>query len=304
MSEKIDLNSLRLFFEVINAQSITRASKETGVPKSTISRKLSALERQIGTALLKKGSRKLGTTEAGSQFYEHCRRIVDEAELAQAASTQVQNQLRGILRISIPVDFGMSWIGRALSEFMLAYPDIVLEVDVNSRIVDLREEAYDLTIQLGPLQDTDLTYRRLTTLTRGVYASPGYLQRRGIPYAVDDLHKHDCIVTAQQKHDGIWTLRNSASHRFATIHGKVVVNNISIAREMAIAGVGMCMLPNVMCTNDLKAGRLHRVLEDWRSPSMHVTAMVLSRRGMPKKIRIFLDFFSEKLNVDESLLSA
>jgi DNA-binding transcriptional LysR family regulator len=302
MAERLDLNSLRLFYEVVNAQSISRAAAELGLPKSSISRKLGELERHMGTALLKKGPRKLTTTEIGARFYEHCRRVVDEVEQARSDSLTLQSEMRGVLRVSIPIDFGMSWIGRALAEFVQAYPEIELEVDVNSRTVDLREEPYDLTIQLGPIKDTDLIYRRLATLTRGVYASPEYLARRGVPLAVDDLHHHDCIITAQQRLDGIWTLRNQASHRFATIHGKVVVNNISIAREMAIGHVGMCMLPNLMCGNDLRAGRLRRVLENWESPSMHATAMVLSRKGMPKKIRAFLDFFSERLNIDDRAL--
>lgn len=302
MAEKLDLNSLRLFFDVVNAQSITRAANELGLPKSTISRKLTQLEQHMGTALLKKGPRKLTTTEIGARLYEHCRRVVDEVEQAGLDTLELQTEMRGALRVSIPIDFGVSWIGRVISEFVLAYPEIELEVDVNSRTVDLREEPYDLTIQLGPLKDTDLTYRRIATLTRGVYASPEYLARRGTPLAVDDLHRHDCIITAQQRLDGIWTLRNQATHRFATIHGKVVVNNISIAREMAIGHVGMSMLPNVMCANDLRTGRLKRVLENWESPSMHATAMVLGRKGMPSKIRTFLDFLADRLNVDESSL--
>jgi len=165
--------------------------------------------------------------------------------------------------------------------------------------VNPREDPYDLTIQLGPLKDTDLTYRRIATITRGVYASPEYLRRRGVPLAVDDLHRHDCIITTQQRADGIWTLRNEAQHRYANVEGKVVVNNISIAREMAIGHVGMAMLPNVMCANDLRNGRLERVLKHWESPSVHATALVLSRKGMPSKIRAFLDFLSERLSSDQ-----
>jgi DNA-binding transcriptional LysR family regulator len=299
MADKLDLNSLRLFYDVVNAQSITRAANELGMPKSTISRKLTLLEQQVGTILLKKGQRRLTTTEIGTRFYEHCRRVVDEVEQAGLDTLQLQTALRGALRVSIPIDFGVSWIGKAIAEFVLAYPALELEVDVNSRPVNPREDPYDLTIQLGPLKDTDLTYRRIATITRGVYASPEYLQRRGVPLSVDELHRHDCIITAQQRLDGIWTLRNEATHRFANIEGKVVVNNISIAREMAIGHVGMSMLPNVMCANDLRTGRLQRVLRDWESPSMHATALVLSRKGMPSKIRTFLDFIADRLSLDQ-----
>lgn len=299
MSSKLDLNSLRLFYDVVNAQSITRAATELGMPKSTISRKLTQLEQEVGTVLLKKGQRRLTTTEIGARFYDHCRRVVDEVEQAGLNTLHLQTSMQGALRVSIPIDFGVSWIGKAIAEFVLAYPNLELEVDVNSRPVDPREDPYDLTIQLGPLKDTDLTYRRIATITRGVYASPEYLGRRGVPLSVDDLHRHDCIITAQQRMEGIWTLRNQATHRFANIDGKVVVNNISVAREMAIGHVGMSMLPNLMCANDLRTGRLQRVLRDWESPSMHATALVLSRKGMPSKIRTFLDFLADRLSVDQ-----
>ncbi len=299
MADKLDLNSLQLFYDVVNAQSITRAATQLGVPKSTISRKLSQLEQHVGTVLLRKGQRKLTTTEIGARFYEHCRRVVDEVEHAGLETLQLQASMRGTLRVSIPIDFGVSWIGRAIAEFALLHPDLELEVDVNSRQVNPREDPYDLTIQLGPLKDTDLTYRRIATITRGVYASPQYLEAHGTPLSVDDLHRHSCIITAQQRADGIWTLRNAATHRFANIEGRVVVNNISVAREMALGHVGLSMLPNVMCANDLATGRLVRVLRNWESPSMHATALVLSRKGMPSKIRAFLDFLAARLDVDQ-----
>lgn len=298
MSDKLDLNSLQLFYDVVNAQSITRAAAGLGMPKSTISRKLTQLEQKVGTVLLKKGQRRLTTTEIGTVFYEHCRRVVEQVEQAGLDTLQLQTAMRGTLRVSIPVDFGVSWIGKAIAEFALAYPDLELEVDVNSRPVNPREDPYDLTIQLGPLKDTELIYRRIATLTRGVYASPEYLERRGVPRSVDELHRHDCIITTQQRADGIWTLRNQATHRFAQVEGKVVVNNISIAREMAVGHVGLSMLPNVMCANDLRTGRLQRVLKDWESPSVHATALVLSRKGMPSKVRAFLDFMSDRLGPD------
>jgi len=299
MSGKLDLNLLRLFYNVVNAQSITRAAKELNIPKSTISRKLTQLEQQAGTPLLKRGQQRLITTEIGARLYEHSKRVEDEVELAELNTLQLRTSMRGTLRVSIPIDFGIAWIGKAIAEFALAYPDLMITVDVNSGVADLRESPYDLTIQLNPLKDSDLTCYRLATITRGVYASPEYLQRRGVPRTVDDLSHHDCIMTALQHTNGIWTLCNEATHRYASVMGKVIVNSISTAREIAIGHAGIAMLPNVMCVNDLRTGRLERVLKHWESPPAHATALVLSRHGMPNKIRAFLDFFSARLNVDQ-----
>lgn len=292
---KLDLNSLRLFYQVVNAESITRAATQLRIPKSTISRKLSQLEDHVGAILLKKGARKLTTTDIGAVLYEHAQRMMAEVEKAGLETTEMQSELRGTLRVSIPIDFGNSWIGRVIAEFVHQYPDISLEVEVNSKRVTPREDPYDLTIQLGPLQDSGLTFRRLATITRGVYASADYLEKHGTPKAVEDFQRHHCIVTDQQRQDGVWTFRNQVKHRFIEVSGKVFINNIGVARELAIGGVGLAMLPNIMCRSDIRSKRLVRVLTEWESPPMDATALVLSRTGIPRKTRVFLDFVSERL---------
>jgi DNA-binding transcriptional LysR family regulator len=300
MIDRLDLNSLRLYYEVVNAGSITRAAEHLRMPKSTISRKLTQLEQHLGVILLKKGPKRLTTTDIGAALYDRCRRLVIEIEDVGLATAEMQGELRGVLRVSIPVDFGISWISRALAEFVHKYPDINLVIEVNSRLVNPREDPYDVTIQLGPLKDSGLTYRRLATITRGVYASPGYLERHGTPRTVEDFGKHDCIITDQQRQDGVWNFRNQSKHRFIEVSGKVTVNNIAIARDLAIGGVGLSMLPNMMCQNDVKANRLVRVLTNWESPPAQATALILSRKGIPNKTRVFLDFLAEHLT-DEPL---
>jgi DNA-binding transcriptional LysR family regulator len=214
------------------------------------------------------------------------------------ATAEMQGELRGVLRVSIPVDFGISWISRAMAAFVHKYQDINLAIEVNSRLVNPREDPYDVTIQLGPLKDSGLTYRRLATITRGVYASPDYLEKHGTPRTVEDFGKHDCIITDQQRQDGVWTFRNQSKHRFIEVSGKVTVNNIAVARDLAIGGVGLSMLPNMMCQNDIKTNRLVRILTNWESPPAEATALILSRKGIPNKTRVFLDFLAEQLTDD------
>lgn len=298
MTERLDLNSLRLYYEVVNAGSITRAAEQLRMPKSTISRKLALLEQHLGAILLKKGPKRLATTDIGAALYERCQRLVTEIEDVGLTTAEMQGELRGTLRVSIPIDFGLGWISRAIAEFALQYPEINLEIDVNSRSVNPREDPYDVTIQLGPLKDSGMVYRRLATITRGVYASPAYLWRHGTPRAVEEFAQHDCITTEQQRQDGVWTFRNQSRHRFIEVAGKVMVNNIGIARELAIAGVGLSMLPNIMCRNDVKSGRLTRLLTNWESPPVHATALILSRKGIPNKTRVLLDFLAEHLGDD------
>lgn len=293
--KELDLNALRLFYQVVNAGSITRAADQLRTPKSTISRKLALLEQSVGTILLRKGARKLVPTDIGAVLYQHCERMVAVVESAGLDTMEMQSELRGTLRVSIPIDFGISWIGRAIADFTQRYEDIDLEIEVNSRIVDPREAPYDLTIQIGPLRESGLAYRRLATITRGVYGSPEYLAKYGIPRAVEDFQRHRCIITDQQRQDGVWTFRNHERQRFIEVAGKVVVNNIGVARQLAIGGAGLSILPNIMCRNDTKANRLVRVLTAWESPPMTASALILSRKGIPRKTRVFLDFLSERL---------
>ncbi len=304
MAERIDLNSLRLFHDVVNARSMTRAAAVLRMPKSTISRRLALLETHVGAILLKKGPRFLTTTDIGAVLYEHAKRVVDEVEEAGLEAAQMQSGLRGSLRVSIPIDFGSAWISRVIAEFVTAHRDIHMEIDANSRAVDPREDPYDIVIQLGPVKESGLAYRRIATVTRGVYASPDYLAQRGHPLSVDEFLEHDCILTEQQRQDGVWTFRSRSQHRFTEVAGKVVVNNIGIARELAIGHVGLAMLPNIMCRNDVRAGRLVRVLTEWESPPMHATALILSRRGIPAKTRAFLDFLASSLADDAATSGA
>jgi len=169
MPRKLDLNALLLFFEVTNARSISAAAKKLGIPKSTISRKIQFLEDQTGATLFRKGSRKLTTTDIGQALYEHCERIASEIEEAGLGTARMQTELRGTLRVSMPVDFGIGWLSHAVAAFAVSYPDIHLVIDANSRWVDVTVEPYDVAVQLGPLPKTQNGARPLASITR----SPG-----------------------------------------------------------------------------------------------------------------------------------
>ncbi len=296
MSRKLDLNALLLFYEVVRSRSMGRAAERLGVPKSTISRKLSFLETQIGTMLLKKSSRGLRMTDIGQALFDHCERIAAEIESAGLRAQTMQSSLGGTLRISMPVDLGVVWLSRAIASFAQAHPSIHLDVSANSRWVDVAEEPYDIAIQLGRVRESaNVKAKRLASITRGVYASPDYLTRRGAPKRIEDFVHYDCIVTEHQRTEGAWTFRNASGAKIIDVIGKVTVDNIGVARELAIAGVGLGMLPNIMCQNDLKAKRLIRVLTTWESPPLQVSATYAAQRRPPDKLRAFIDFISARL---------
>jgi LysR family transcriptional regulator for bpeEF and oprC len=294
----IDLNALLVFFEVVNAQSITKAGRTLGLPKSTVSRKIQHLESQVGSALLKRRNRRITVTEEGLRLHDHCARIAAEIEDAGLQATQMRTSLKGRLRVSMPIDFGIGWLSRAIASFAEKYPSIDLEIHVNGRWVDVSEESYDVAIHLGRLLNPDLPFRRLSALTRGVYASPEYLARKAQP--INLWNDHECVLTEQQLAEGIWTEANKEAQRR---QGRVLVNNIGVARELVIGGIGVGVLPNVMCRNDVKSGRLIRIMLDRQIPALEASATFFAGRYLPRKTKVFLDHVTEFLASDDITLN-
>jgi DNA-binding transcriptional LysR family regulator len=296
MSEKqLDLNALMLFHEVVKAGSLTAACERLDVPRSTLSRRLLQLEKELGTLLLKKSTRKLAPTDLGLSVHEHCTRIAGEAAAIQQKTARIRTELHGKLRVAMPIEFGTAWLGKAISDFAVKYPEMAIDIDVSGRVVDLIDESVDIAITFGQPKPSRMTLRRLGSLTSGIYASSSYAERCGLPRSLDDIGAHDCVVTQIQLREGIWRFRNSSGKRDVGVKGRLRVNSIRLARELVIGGAGLGLLPNMMCTNHVASGSLVRVLPSWSSPALPVVALILSRTSIPKKTRIFLDFVAEQL---------
>jgi DNA-binding transcriptional LysR family regulator len=295
VSDALDINTLMLFHEVVKGGSLTAACNRLQVPRSTLSRRLLQLEKDMGTLLLKKSTRKLAPTDLGRSIQEHCERIAAEVEAIQQKTSRIRTGLQGTLRVAMPIEFGTAWLGKAISDFAVKYPEMAIEVDVSGRVVDLIDESVDIAITFGQPKPSRMTLRRLGSLTSGIYASPAYVERCGLPRSLDDIASRDCVVTEIQLREGIWRFRNSAGKRDVLVKGRLRVNSIRLARELVVGGAGLGLLPHMMCTGHLQSGALVRVLPSWSSPSLPVVALILSRTSVPKKTRIFLDFVAEQL---------
>ncbi len=295
MSEPLDLNALMMFHEVVKSGSLSAACERLDVPRSTLSRRLIQLEKEMGTLLLKRSTRKLAPTDLGQSIHEHCARIEAEALAIQQKTSRIRSGLQGSLRVAMPIEFGTAWLGKAISEFAVKYPEMAVEVDVSGRVVDLIDESVDIAITFGQPKPSRMTLRRLGSVSSGIYASPAYIERHGLPGSLDAIASHDCVVTDIQLREGIWQFRSSSGKRNVTIRSRLRVNSIRLARELVVGGAGMGLLPDMMCAAYVQSGALVRVLPSWRSPSLPVVALFLSRTSVPKKTRIFLDFVAEHL---------
>jgi DNA-binding transcriptional LysR family regulator len=290
-----DLNALLVFHEVVNSQSISRAARVLGLPKSTVSRKIQHLESQVGASLLKRGNRRISITDEGLRLNDHCHRIAAELVHAGLQTAEMRTSLKGRLRVSMPNDFGVGWLGRAIASFVNIYPAIEIDIHVNGRWVDVSEETYDVAVHLGRPLNPELPLRRLSVLTRGVYASPAYVGRNA------DLGRlwaeGECVLTEQQLAEGIWTANDGREVQRRP--GRVVVNNIGVARELVRAGIGVGILPNVLCRSDVRSGRLVRIAVEREIPPLEASATFFSGRYVSQKVKVFLDHLASFLASDE-----
>lgn len=290
-----DLNALMMFHEVVKCGSLSAACERLGVPRSTLSRRLLQLEKELGTLLLKKSTRKLAPTDVGVAVQEHCGRIAAEADAILQKTSRIRTEVQGTLRVAMPVEFGSGWLGKAISDFAVKYPDIALDIDVSGRVVDLIDESFDIAISFGQPKPSRMTLRRLGSLASGIYASPAYLERHAAPRTVDDLAQHECVVTEIQLREGVWRFRGAGGKKDVQVKTRLRVNSIRLARELVVAGAGIGLLPHMMCTRHVESGALVRLLPSSNSPALPVVALILSRTSVPKKTRTFLDFVAAQL---------
>lgn len=301
MDPNIDPNDLLLFARIAESGSFTRAAARVGLPKSTLSRRISKLEAVLGERLLQRTTRKLVLTEFGLSLLEHARQVVDQTEAAAALVQHRQAEPSGKLRISMPPDLA-NGLEDMLAGFMARYPAVRLEVDLSPRRVDLLAENFDLAIRMGDLpDDATLTARRIVRLTTGLYAVPAYIERRGMPRHPDELLEHDllCILARGGGPMG-WQLKdgkNAANWEMPLIP-RALANSPELLVRLARRGGGITAVSDQYVLNDLKSGTLVRVLPDWRLPEVDGWAVFPGRRLMPAKTRVFLDALEASFDSD------
>lgn len=286
------LDDALIFTRVVECHSFTQAALGLGMQKSTVSRRIALLEERLGVRLLNRTTRKLRLTEVGQAYYERCRQIMLDFAEAEQAVMQLQQEPSGLLRITVPIEFGQLFLGRVLGEFMRQYPQISAEVELTSRPVDPVEEGVDIAILVGQPQDSTLIARKLFESARRLCASPDYLAQHGVPRSVAELAGHRAILLPPDS-PRYWPLlgENILCQRVLSC------NNITFAREAAQAGAGIAGLPIMISEPAIRAGLLVELLPDARLPISELFAVYPSRRFQAMKVRTFLDFLMRNLPV-------
>ncbi len=289
------LNDMALFVEVVRAMSFRRAADAIGVPNSTLSRRVSALEKTIGLRLLHRTTRKLELTEAGQIYYERCKRIVAEAKLAHEQLGDLLAQPSGVLRVSLPVDFATTYLAPLIAEFARCYPGIRFDFDLTPRRVDLVAEPFDVAIRMGEPQDSGLIARPLASLPTYLYASPSYLASAGEPLQPADLSLHECLGFRTVK-ALVWALNCPTTQTDVQVEvgGRFQLNNVGMMRRLATLGLGIVLMNEAMVADELASGRLQRVLPLWQGEPVPVY-VITETRLLPAKTQRFIEFLRERL---------
>ena len=286
------LNDMALFVEVVRARHFGQAAERLGMPPSTLSRRIALLEKTIGLRLLHRTTRRVEPTEAGQLYFERCKRIVDEARLAHEQLHEMLESPMGLLRASLPVDFATFFMAPVVAEFARRYPGIQFEFDLTPRRADLVSEPIDVAIRMGEPASPGLIARPIARLPRHLYASPGYIEKAGVPTRPDELEQHDCIRMAASGGGSSWALHHGPQSVQVTPGGRFSLNSIGMSRRLAQLDMGIVILADAMTTEDVSAGRLVRVLPAWAAGELPVYALTETRL-LPAKVQRFIEFLKD-----------
>ncbi len=292
----LEASDLIVFARVAETGSFSRAAQRLGVPTSTVSRRVAALEAQFGERLLHRNSRKLALTDLGLNLLDHARALAAGMEEVQALAQHRQAVPSGRLRVSLPSDIGSIFLAPMLARFTRAHPSVTLEVDLSPRRVDLIAENYDLAVRFGDLSDdSQLAVRRLADLPAGLYAAPEYLMLHGAPSQPDDLLGLHALLLPRHTGDlQVWQLREGSAKASAppwqgTPARHTIANSPALLMRMAEAGYGVVGLPDFLVRDAVAQRRLQRVLPHWSLPPGRCSAVFPGRRLMPSRTRAFID---------------
>lgn len=291
MAAPPDPTDLMLFALVVNSGGFSEAAKQSGIAKSTLSRRISELEARLGEKVLQRTTRRVVLTEMGQRILGAAEQIAHEAERVAEVAEHRQLTPSGRLRVSAPADLAGIVLAPMLTAFAAAWPAVQLDLDLSPRYVDVIAESFDLAIRVGEGDTSQhLTARHLASLDLGIFAAPGYLQRCGTPQDAADLPGFDLLALASAGAPLPWVLDRQGQGLTIGMTGRrLAANSYDMLRRLAVMGAGISVLPVLFAEEPLRHGALQRLLPEWTLRPVTVRAVFPSRRLMPQKTRVFLD---------------
>ena len=289
-----------IFVKVIQYGSFTAASNALGVPKTTVSRRVRQLEQRLGVQLLQRTTRRLGLTEAGTVYFQHCEPLPAMIRQAETAVEQLQGKPRGVLHISSSFSIMVNLLGPLIAEFQAVYPEVVIDVALSHQVQDLVSKEVDVALRLGPLPDSSLAARQLAVLSNRIFASPAYLQRYGEPTHPEELLAHKSLATrVAWRGDGYaWSLSglNKAALTDYPIKPAIVADDPEVLKAPLFDGAGLMLATDLIMARHVSQGLVRPILPEWTGRCPELNAVFPSARILPAKLRVFIDFLAASLN--------
>jgi DNA-binding transcriptional LysR family regulator len=298
MSAKMnDLNEIAAFVSVVRYGGFTLASHELEEPKSTLSRKVSKLEKRLGTSLLVRTTRSIRLTDAGQKYYDECSRILREMEEAEKLIVPHQQAAEGTVRISAPVEVGTYMLPMVLRDFSEEYPRIHIELDLSDRYVDLMREGFDLALRAGTLKDSSLKAKKIGVSCFGLYASGEYLNKKTIPQTPKEVEVHKCIIFSPEFREFPWVVTRKGKKEKILPVSQISVNSLSMAKNLALAGAGICYIPNNLVAGGLDTKDLISVLPEWSGDPKPYYIVYPPIKIQPLRTRLLIDYLAARLKI-------
>jgi DNA-binding transcriptional LysR family regulator len=288
------LIAISTFAKVVDAGSFSAAASRLAVSPAVVSTRVQELERQLGVRLLNRTTRKVALTEVGRKYYDSCVRILSEVEEAEQCARSLNSMTTGKMRINMSLLLEHD-IPRVMCDFLRAHPGLLIETTASARMIDLIGEGFDLALRTGPIPDSSLMTRALGVSQLVLCASPGYLDRSGIPHAVEDLAAHTCLAYVRPRTDCEWMFeRHHVVHK-VQISDSFSSNSTAGLRAAALSGLGIALLPNCSVVGDLQAGRLVQLLPDFEPVCPTIYAVYPPGRHLAARVRSLIDFLAHRL---------
>jgi len=295
MERTIDWNRVSVFVKVVEDGGFTAAARSLRLPKSSVSRSVALLEKELGARLLQRSTRKVELTDAGRTFYDQAARAMTGVEEAALAVAELQQSPTGLIRFTAPLDAGIALLAPILAEFLGLHPGVQVEAIVTNRVVDLVGEGVDFALRVAELNDSSLVARRLRRIDTGVVASTAYLARRGTPKKVSELANHDCVLFRPERGRARWTLSCPDSEASVEVTGVVGADDYTFLRRAVQVGLGIGLLPLFVIDDLIASGEVVRLFPTFKTQHGHFHLVYPSAHYLPRRSVVFRDFILERL---------
>ena len=290
------LNAMRTFRTVVETGGFSAAARRLRLSKAAVSKQVAELEAHFGTALLHRTTRRLNATDAGRRYFDNCVRLLDELNEMEAEVRNAQAEPSGRLRVSAPINFGNAVLAPVICAIAQRYPKVEIQVELNDRFVDLIEEGFDVALRIRTnLPDSSLIARRIGNVTRSVCAAPSYLKRKGTPRTPEELKAHACLIYTLSTSPYDWKFLFGSKGVTVRVSGGIQSNNGQFLSSFLNAGMGIALLPDFTVAEDIRAGRLKRILENYQIEPHDLYLVYPANRHQSPKLRAFMDMTAEHL---------